>query len=193
MQKIDLINNFMLSQSSHLFNEIYKYIIFIFIIIILIYMSKKLAQSATRICVVFIGLLCFNFSCQDHPIPQTLPSLTTQPITRSNTRAFSLFTFQLVVDNPGSIPVKEYGVVFTTYDDLDIVNPNVIPEPTILTGMVVSFKDPFGPGNQQESKTDVPDSNLTLDYTFQRAYAVLNNGEVAYGQTITTKYGIVQQ
>lgn len=156
-------------------------------------MSIGFAQSATRICVVFIGLFCLNFSCQDHPVPQTLPSLTTQPITRSNTRAFSLFTFQLVVDNPGSILAKEYGVVFTTYDDLDIVSPNVISEPTIQNGRVVLFKGPFGPGNQQELITDVPESKLTLDYIFQRAYAVLDNGEVVYGQTVTTKYGIVQQ
>ncbi|MCE7067173.1 hypothetical protein [Dyadobacter sp. CY326] len=153
----------------------------------------KFSHSATRLCVVFIALLCFNFSCQDHPIPQTLPSLTTQPINRSNTRAFSLFTFQLVVDNVGSIPVKEYGVVFTTYDDLDIVSPDVISEPTIVNGKVISFKGVFSPGNHQESKTDVPDSKLTLDYIFQRAYAVLNNGTVVYGQVITTKYGVVQQ
>ena len=153
----------------------------------------KFSQSAARMFVVFIGLLYFNFSCQDHPIPQTGPSLTTEPIARINSRTFSLFTFQLVVDDPGSIPVKEYGIVFTTYDDLDIVNPDVNSEPTIQTGTVVSFKNPFGQGNQQESKTDTPESTFTLDYIFQRAYAVLDNGEVVYGNMVTTKYGVVQQ
>ena len=152
----------------------------------------KFSESAIRVYMLFIGLLYLNFSCQDHPIPQTLPSLTTQPIIRSNTRAFSLFIFQLMVDNSGSIPVKEYGVVFTTYYELDIVNPDIILEPTILTGKMIPFKDPFGPGNHQELKTDIPDSKLTLDYTFQRAYAVLDNGEVVYGKVITTKYGVVQ-
>jgi hypothetical protein len=126
---------------------------------------------------IFLSLFLFSYSCQDHQLPGEPPLLSTHELFYDSTHGKCSFTTELEVLNIGTIPVTEYGIVY---------NPTLgggggpsFDNPVIESFPKVIFDMPFSTG----VKTKVG-PQICTNSNYYRAYAILNNGTVVYGQTL---------
>ncbi|SDD55636.1 hypothetical protein SAMN04487996_101309 [Dyadobacter soli] len=117
---------------------------------------------------LFLVVMLFAFACTDHsmPSPPTLETLTT------TMNCHDLFTYRLNVVESGTMPVVEYGIVYSASNPLN-------PTPTVESNTKVIFTDTFTDG--QKTKVGNPDC---ASQTYYRAYAILDGGTVVYGNII---------
>ena len=136
-------------------------------------MKKRLSVLG----VVLLSLFLFSYSCQDHQVPGEPPLLSTHELFYDSLHGKCSFTTELEVLNIGTIPVTEYGIVYNAalnggggpgYD-----NPSIDNYPKIV------FDMPFSTG----IKTKVG-PQICTNSNYYRAYAILSNGTVVYGQTL---------
>lgn len=137
-------------------------------------MMKKHLSVLGLVC---LSLFLFSYSCQDHQLPGEAPLLSTHDLFYDSGHGKCSFTTELEVLNIGTIPVTEYGIVYNAalgggsgpnYD-----NPTIEDYPKIV------FDMPFSTG----IKTKVG-PQICTNSNYYRAYAILNNGTVVYGQTL---------
>ena len=116
---------------------------------------------------ILLATLFLNFSCEDHVV-QKLPVFETvnyQP------NCHALFTYRLKITDVGNVPVKEFGVVYSTSTNTQ--------EPIPGINFTVPFESPFLLGDRDQNAPGqcVPD-------TYYRAYAILENNTILYANTI---------
>ncbi|SKB56648.1 hypothetical protein [Dyadobacter psychrophilus] len=125
------------------------------------------------------ALMLFAQSCVDHELPGTPPQMETLEFSSGNGWKCSV-TFNLDIKDVGTIPVKEYGMVYTTSGKGNAPLAN----PVVETDFKQVFPMPFLPGK----KTKLNEvSNTCGPYVYYRAYAILEDGTVVYGQEIEFK------
>ncbi|MCE7063174.1 hypothetical protein [Dyadobacter sp. CY343] len=153
---------------------------------------KKFTRPIIKSAFLFCAVLLLSFSCEDHTVPEVLPVLKTLPITqtRENPPPFeSMYTnrYRLVVENVGNVPVSKYGIVFTTYRSGETPNPNKTPTVDAQFPSHV-FPDAFGEG---EKSFDQGGNYPLRTDVYQRAYAILADGRIIYGDVVWTVAGKV--
>lgn len=126
---------------------------------------------------IFSSLFLFSYSCQDHKAPGEPPLLSTQKLFYDSIHGKCSFTTQLEVLNIGTIPVTEYGIVYNAALSGGS-GPN-FDNPTIDNYPKIVFDMPFSTG----VKTKVG-PQICTNSNYYRAYAILSNGTVTYGQTL---------
>lgn len=141
---------------------------------------------------LLVSVLCVNLSCkkESEPEPQAevLPKLKTFPITVTgnagpNSNAWT-YHYKLVVEEKGNVPVMKYGVTWHSYRSSEMGQDYVIRFPIVqdINYTAHPFNIPFEKG---ERKYDFPNFPFLLKgLTYQRAYAVLQDGRVVYGDVI---------
>jgi hypothetical protein len=128
--------------------------------------------------VILMSLFLFAHACVDHQIPGTPPQLETLKWSSGNGWKCS-YTFNLDIKDVGTMPVKEYGIVYTFNG---IGNPRV-GNPVVESDMKEVFPMPFLPGPKSKLSGDICGPNV-----YYRAYAILENNSVVYGQEIAFNY-----
>ena len=125
----------------------------------------------------FSGMLLSLFAnaCVDHDLPGTPPQLETLNITSGVWKCS--VTFNLDIKDVGTIPVKEYGMV---YNMQGTGNPRV-GNPVVGTDYKQIFPMPFLPGKRTLLNSV---SNTCGPFLYYRAYAILEDDSVVYGQEI---------
>ena len=137
-------------------------------------MMKKQLSVLGLIC---LSLILFSYSCQDHQLPGEPPLLSTHKLFYDSIHGKCSFTTELEVLNIGTIPVTEYGVVYNAAlsggTGPNRENPTIEDYPKIIYDMPFStgIKSKVGP-------------QICTNSNYYRAYAILNNGTVVYGQTL---------
>lgn len=121
---------------------------------------------------LFFVMLLMAFACTDHNMPGP-PQLETL-ITEMNCNAS--FTYKLNVKESGNMRVVEYGIVYSGTAPIN-------PTPTVDINAKTIFSEAFtdGPKTQLGYSLCVPE-------TYYRAYAILENGTVVYGNIIHFRY-----
>lgn len=126
---------------------------------------------------IFSSLFLFSYSCQDHVPPGEPPLLSTHELFYDSIHGKCSFTTELEVLNIGTIPVTEYGIVYNAAlsggSGPNRENPTIEDYPKIV------FDMPFSTG----IKTKVG-PQICTNSNYYRAYAILSNGTVTYGQTL---------
>lgn len=134
-------------------------------------MSKRSPLLRT-ICWV---LLAFVWSCTDHDIPERI-ELKTLPITSNPNGLKCSIVFALNIVKTGSVPVKEYGAVFSAFGDG--IGP-VVPFPTVDKNVKVIFDLPATVGDKSKIGPQLCTNNINY-----RAYAILIDDSVVYGDVL---------
>ena len=129
-----------------------------------------------------LGLIClslflFSYSCQDHQVPGEPPLLSTHELFYDSSHGKCSFTTELEVLNIGTVPVTEYGIVYNSA--LGGGSGPGHDNPTIENYPKIVFDMPFSTG----VKTEVG-PQICTNSNYYRAYAILSNGTVVYGQTL---------
>ncbi len=134
-------------------------------------MIRILLKSTT---IVILMMLALAQGCTDHLTPGRI-QLTTLPFEVQNGQ----FTFAVQVDEPGDLPVKEYGVVYTAYFR-GAGSPNL--DPTVDDNRI-RFNLPMVTGL---NKFDFG-ANFFNGRTFfyYRAFAITDDNTVVYGNRLT--------
>jgi hypothetical protein len=134
-------------------------------------------------CLTFLSLFLASFSCQDHEVPEEereFPVIHTLDIARVNDDP--TFSYSVRFQSLGNQQIAEYGVV--TY--AGAANENINPTVPVMDN-VKGKKYPFtGAGymppnldkKSLSAKYEGPDGIIRL---FYRAYAMLENNYVVYG------------
>lgn len=126
-----------------------------------------LSKTSLSFVAILLAILFLNFSCEDHTV-QKLPAFET---VNYGPNCHFLFTYRIKINDVGNVPVKEFGIVYST--------SNSAPEPVLGINFNVVFQSPFLLGNREQLAPGqcVPDA-------YYRAYAVLENNTVLYANTI---------
>ncbi|PSL28727.1 hypothetical protein [Dyadobacter jiangsuensis] len=135
-------------------------------------MKKRLSVLGA----VLLSLFLFSYSCQDHQVPGEPPLLSTHELFYDSINGKCSFTTELEVLNIGTIPVTEYGVVFSAVGGGD--GP-FTDTPMVETHSKVIFDMPFSTGVKTKVGPQICTNN-----NYYRAYAILSNGTVVYAQTL---------
>jgi hypothetical protein len=155
-------------------------------------MATKSTRHFVRIFAVFVSILFFNFSCEDHKIALAPPVLKTLPVTQKGTQQVPVMStiYKLEVLDTGTRQVSEYGVLYHTYYEVELESdPTPVTVPTVENSVKHPFSETFGVG----LKELITDSQFPLrTYVFQRAYAILDDGSVIYGAIVKTRAGVIQ-
>ncbi|MEO6285703.1 MAG: hypothetical protein ABIN80_11625 [Dyadobacter sp.] len=125
-------------------------------------------RSFYHLALVFTGLLFANFSCQDHVVPQKEAQIKTESRADLGT---GVWNYRLSITDLGNVPITEYGIVYVT---------SALPAP--LTPTVSDTKIIFPLITTLGLKTR-PGLKPVGANIFYRAYAILENGSVVYGET----------
>ncbi|WAC09897.1 hypothetical protein [Dyadobacter pollutisoli] len=123
---------------------------------------------------VVLSLFLFSYSCQDHVVPGVPPQLKTLPFSGGQNAKCSL-TYTVEVTDVGTIPVKEYGVVFSAVNDgrTFVVNPTVADNIRVIVAL------PFVAGPKSNAGPQICTNRINY-----RAYAILQDDSVVYGNTL---------
>jgi len=125
--------------------------------------------------IAILSLILLTFSCDDHVIPNGNLLLKTLPFEHVNTTTI----FKIQVDHQGKKPVIEYGIVYTAYFR---GAGNHKLDPTV-DDIKIIFDTPFMLGiNQFNYTKDFINGKTFFHY---RAYAILDDGSVIYGNRIS--------
>ncbi|WP_031528083.1 hypothetical protein [Dyadobacter crusticola] len=126
---------------------------------------------------LFTMLFLFSFSCEDHVVPETpevLPVISTLPMDISAGK----LNFKIAFQNLGNAQIGSYGVVYSTaFYDLSLSytkTPTIDYEKQDFTGSPAL-------GNLSNSAAPAPEGFFAI---FYRAYAMLSNGKVVYGDVM---------
>jgi hypothetical protein len=126
-------------------------------------------------CLSMVSLFLFSFSCEDHVVPAN--PVPAQIKTLDVVRSLTATNLGVQFENLGNIPIAVYGIVYVPNSliatpDINGAPSLILPiaspadlDPKFRTGPTLNF----GPGV----------SSITFSY---RAYALLNNGTVVYGE-----------
>lgn len=125
--------------------------------------------------IIIISALFMASSCTDHVTPHSELSIKTLPFEHVN----STTIFKIQVDDQGERPVKEYGIVYTAYYR-GTGNHNL--DPTIDDNKI-TFNTALMLGINQFTYTKDFINGRTFFY--YRAYAILEDGSVVYGNRIS--------
>lgn len=156
-------------------------------------MTKHFTNGIRLFSLLLITLI-INISCKDHEVPEVLPVLKTLPIQQLRLvppPEPTLYTnrYRLEVTEKGNVPVSRYGILFTTYSGAEFQHPESInKQPIVTTSINHDFAAPFELG--ERTLEEGPNYPLRT-YVFQRAYAVLADGRVIYGDVVFTSNGEV--
>lgn len=120
------------------------------------------------------AIILLAFSCNDHVAPGSCLSIKTLPFEHVDTSTI----FKIQVENQCEKPVKEYGIVYTAYFR-GVGNHNI--DPTI-TDNKIAFDTAIMPGGNQF--TYAKDFFNGRIFFYYRAYAILGDGSVIYGNRI---------
>lgn len=141
-------------------------------------------------CLTFLSLFLASFSCQDHEVPEEereFPVIHTLDIARVNDDP--TFSYSVRFQSLGNQQIAEYGVV--TY--AGAANENISPTVPVMDN-VKGKKYPFtGAGymppnldkKSLSAKYEGPAGAIRL---FYRAYAILENNNVVYGDVKFTDF-----
>ncbi|SKB85958.1 hypothetical protein [Dyadobacter psychrophilus] len=132
-------------------------------------MGKRLSVFG----IIFLSLFLFSYSCQDHEIPGVPPSLVTLEVSPGAIRCEIAFNLNVV--DTGNMPVTEFGVVIAGFGFLGQASDT----PTVGTHTKLVFDPPFSTGNKKKN------SGVCSNQFSYRAYAILNNGTVIYGNLLS--------
>jgi hypothetical protein len=124
---------------------------------------------------IFLVLLAFALSCTDHDIPEKI-ELKTLPISSNPNGLKCSIVFALNVVKTGSLPVKEYGVVYSSFG---AGNGPVVENPTIENNLKVIFDLPATVGDKSKIGPQLCTNNINY-----RAYAILIDDSVVYGDML---------
>ena len=127
---------------------------------------------------LIFALMLFTQACVDHELPGNPPQLETLKWTSGNGWKCS-YTFNLDIKDVGTKTVKEYGIVYTTKG---VGNPRV-GNPVVESDMKEVFPMPFLPGPKHKLSGEVCGGNV-----YYRAYAILEDNSVVYGNAIAFNY-----
>ncbi|PWJ53240.1 hypothetical protein CLV98_12523 [Dyadobacter jejuensis] len=141
----------------------------------------------------FSLFVLFQFSCtEDHaikrmPVLKTLPTSLLPSFNADSTYIGPpyFWIFNLEVVDKGTEPIKEYGVVLTQFRP----DPNETRyEPFVDNTFKNAFEQPFevGPATHR-----LRNNYAMRTYVYQKAYAILESGEVVYGNLVVTENGTV--
>ncbi|MCE7065631.1 hypothetical protein [Dyadobacter sp. CY326] len=125
--------------------------------------------------VILLSLFLFAHACVDHQLPGTPPQIET--LNFSSGAGKCSVTFNLDVKDVGTIPVKEYGMVYTT---TPTGNPRV-GNAVVEKDYKQSFPMPLLPGKKSKLNSV---SNTCGPFVYYRTYAILEDDSVIYGQEI---------
>lgn len=125
--------------------------------------------------IAILSMILLVFSCNDHVIPDSELSFKTLPFEHADTTTI----FKIQVDDQGKKPVKEYGIVYTAYFR-GVGNHNL--DPTVDDNKI-KFDTAFMLGINQFGYTKDFINGKTFFY--YRAYAILDDGSVIYGNRIS--------
>ncbi|WP_426295126.1 hypothetical protein ACN9ML_10430 [Dyadobacter endophyticus] len=121
---------------------------------------------------VFLSLFLFSYSCQDHQIPEVPPSLVTLQVSPGAVRCEVAFNFNLV--DTGNMPITEFGIVVAGTG----FGGNSSETPSVGTHTKLVFDPPFTTGVKNKN-SKVCTNNVSF-----RAYAILSNGTIVYGERL---------
>jgi len=133
-------------------------------------MSKLSPLSSTILLVLF----AFFLSCTDHDIPEK-PELKTLLITSNPNGLKCSIVFNLNCVKTGTIPVKEYGALYTAFGSGVPISDN----PVIENSLKVIFDLPLTVGDKSKIGPQLCTNNI-----YYRAYAILIDDTVVYGDVI---------
>jgi hypothetical protein len=128
----------------------------------------------TTLALVVLSLFLFSYSCQDHVVPGIPPQLKTLEFVASQNLKCSLI-YTVEVTDVGTIPVKEYGVVFSAIGD----GKTFTETPTVADNIKVIVDLPFVAGPKSKGGPQI--CTFRISY---RAYAILEDDSVVYGNTL---------
>lgn len=131
-----------------------------------------MARRVSIFGIILMSLFLFSYSCQDHQIPGVPPSLVTLQVSPGAVRCEVAFNFNLV--DTGNIPITEFGVVVAGSG----FSGQASDTPTVGTHTKVIFDPPFTTGVKNKN-SKVCTNNISF-----RAYAILNNGTIVYGDRL---------
>lgn len=124
--------------------------------------------------IAILSMILLAFSCNDHVIPDSQLSFRTLPFEHVDTTTI----FRIQVEDQGNKPVREHGIVYTAYFR-GVGNHN--QNPTIDDNKI-RFDNALMLGINQFTYTkDFIDGKTFFYY---RAYAILDDGSVVYGNRI---------
>ncbi|MCE7066887.1 hypothetical protein [Dyadobacter sp. CY326] len=135
---------------------------------------------------LLVAIFLFNFSCQDHvvpenPDPQTpeeiMPVIHTPGLTIENSSA-NLYRLKVNFTNLGNQPIIEHGVVYSVEPDNG--SQNFTNTPTISNSKSVF---PEVPSLKERIKITEIDLT-TAKQLYYRAYAIYGNNKVVYGEVL---------
>jgi hypothetical protein len=126
-------------------------------------------RSFYHLAIVFIGLLFANFSCEDHVVPVREAQIKTESHVDLGT---GVWDFKLSITDLGNVPITEYGIVYVT---------SALPAPLTPTVSDTKIIFPLVTTLGLKTRPALRPVGIQLYY---RAYAILENGSIVYGETI---------
>jgi hypothetical protein len=128
----------------------------------------------TTLALVVLSVFLFSYSCQDHVVPGIPPQLKTlEFVVSQNVKCGLVYTVD--VTDVGTIPVKEYGVVFSAVND----GKPFTATPTVADNIKVIVDLPFVAGPKSNTGPGICTNRINY-----RAYAILEDDSVVYGNTL---------
>ncbi|MCE7061992.1 hypothetical protein [Dyadobacter sp. CY343] len=131
---------------------------------------KNIFRSTYLIAVLVIGGFFASCSLQDHVTPEPL-RITTDSVRYNNGWNFGVRAYEMA-----DLPVTEHGILYLAFfrasNDHDYV-------PRIEHGGRIKFDGPLVPGANKSLYTG--DAFAGRYFYFYRAYAILSDGSVVYG------------
>lgn len=135
---------------------------------------KRISYPITGLLTFF---LLFCLSCADHEPgngPVVAPKIKTLEIIDGEViNGVEGLNFRILVEELGNTTVVEYGMVWKVQKDNQQVTPTVNDSKTV-------FSMPFTIGQHSKHEFNIQNQKPYVDL-FYRAYAILGNGTVIYG------------
>jgi len=120
-------------------------------------------------------LMIISLSCTDHALPEKTELRTLQITSNPNQLKCSI-VFALDVVKTGTLPVKEYGAVYSANFD---GHAPLTETPTVANNLKVIFDMPLTTGSKQKIGPQLCTNNI-----YYRAYAIHIDDSVVYGEII---------
>lgn len=137
-------------------------------------------QLSIRIGGLLAFVLFFCFSCTDHaPQPETAVAPVIKTIeTRLNYKPENFYIIGAELENIGSKPIKEIGIVYSLRF---VNNPSFHAVPTVSDTKVATVSNPDKAGSYKTGH-NLPVSSFERMY--YRAYAILSDDSIVYGNIL---------
>jgi hypothetical protein len=138
-----------------------------------------------KIASLLAAMFLFNFSCQDHVVPDPQPEtpeeirpiIVTLGLSVEN-ESTNLYRFNLSIPNPGNAPISELGMVYSIEPKNG--SQSFTNTPTIADSKSIFTDIELGGDNFQEVELDLK----TAKKIYYRSYAIYGAGKLVYGEVL---------